>query len=210
MIAEVLPDNHTHLWVTIRDETFYFQIHPLQGPQNMLPLRLPRVFASVRIAPDDLSLSWPGGFTLSCRLLLSRQTPKWLTRLSTVPTVERFRPLLPLLRYCTPGAALQAQPTRLRVMQMFGLREGELDMILRAFPVPETVMLHRLHDVGLFLQHHWYQELPIAFLRRPWAYAVHRHPHEHHLHTMMACLTFGRLDLIEDPIWALARAEVAS
>lgn len=84
-------------------------------------------------------------------------------------------------------------------MRMFTLRVGELDMILSAFPVPEDVMLHRLHDIGLFFQHHLYSDVPIAILRRPWAYAAHRHPHQPSLHTMMACLTFGRLDLIEAP-----------
>lgn len=210
MITEVLPDNGARLWVTLGHETRHLHLHPLQGPDSMLPLHLPRVFVRVRVTEDGLALRWPGGFTLPVTLLTSQRPPRWLTHLATVPQTDRFRPLLPLLRHCTPGAALRAQPTRLHVMRTFGLREGELDMILRAFPVPEPVMLHRLHDIGLFLQHHLYPDLPAALLRRPWAYAAHRHPHQQHLHTMMACLTFARLDLIEAPLWALARAEAAS
>ncbi|MCP2013414.1 hypothetical protein L1280_000542 [Deinococcus sp. HSC-46F16] len=125
-----------------------------------------------------------------------------------VPPRERYRPLLPVLRHCTPGAALREQPERYHVVRMFALREGELDNILRAYPVPEGLMLHRLHDIGVYLRHHLFPDLPVALLRRPWAYAAHRCPREGHLHTLLACLTWGRLDLVEDPLWALARAEV--
>ncbi|THF68032.1 hypothetical protein E7T06_18520 [Deinococcus sp. Arct2-2] len=194
--------------MTVKEETLHLQVHPLLGPHTLLPLQLARVFNAVRVTPDGLALRWPGGFTLPMTLLSSRRTPRWLTLLGTLPVADRFRPLLPLLRHCTPGVALRVQPTRVQLMRMFTLRAGELDMILSAFPVPEDIMLHRLHDIGLFLQHHLYADVPIAILRRPWAYAAHRYPHRQSLHTMMACLTFGRLDLIEAPLWALARAEV--
>lgn len=209
MITEVLPDSENHLWVTVGDETLHLRLRPLQGADSMLPLNIPRVFNRVKIVDQGLALRWPGGFTLPLTVLTSRRSPQWLTHLSTVPTTERFRPLLPLLRHATPGAALRTQPTRVQIMRMFGLPEGQLGLVLMAFPIPEPLMLHRLHDIGLFLEHHLSPALHVGLLRRPWAYAAYRHPHEHHLHTMMACLTFGRLDLIEAPLWALARAEAA-
>lgn len=206
-IAEALPDSHTRLWVTLGDRTQYVQLHPLQGPETMLPLVMPRVFSRVRVGEDGLALRWPGGFTLPWHVVVSEQDTPWLTHLGVVSPEERYRPLLPLLRHGTPPAPLRAEVSRLHVVQMFGLREGELDSILRAYRVPEEVMVHRLHDLGMFLKQHLLPELPAAFLRRLWPYAAHRHPHQHQLHTLLACLTWGRLDLVEDPLWALARAE---
>ncbi|GMA15891.1 hypothetical protein E5F05_06900 [Deinococcus metallilatus] len=208
-ITEVLPDVHGQLWVTLGDRTLHVQFHPLRGGQGMMLLDLRHVFQRVRVTDNGMALTWPGGFTLPLCTLDSRRDTPWLTHLGVVPVAERYRPLLPLLRHATPGAPLRAQPTRLHVIQMFGMREGELDSVLRAYPVSEQVMLHRLHDLGLFLKHHLFPELPVALLRRPWAYAAHRVPQQHHLHTLQACLTWGRLDLVEDPLWALARAEVA-
>lgn len=198
-ISEALPDVHGQLWVTVGDRTLHVQLHPLRGTERMLPLNLPRVFNHLRVAPDGYALTWPSGFTLPLRTLDSRRDTPWLTHLGVVSPGERYRPLLPLLRHAMPGAPLRTQPTRLHIVQMFGMREGELDSVLRAYPVPEEVMLHRLHDLGLFLKHHLYQEMPVALLRRPWAYAAHRVPQHHHLHTLLACLTWGRLDLVEDP-----------
>lgn len=208
-ITEVLPDVRGHLWVTTGERTLHVQLHPLRGGERMLPLNLPRVFAHVRVIPDGNALTWPGGFTLPLHTLDTRRDTPWLAHLGVVPPAERYRPLLPLLKHATPGAPLRTQPTRLHVVQMFGMKEGELDGILRAYPVPEDRMLHRLHDLGSFLKHHLYQEMPVALLRRPWAYAAHRVPGQHHLHTLLSCLTWGRLDLAEDPCWALARAELA-
>lgn len=208
-IIEALPDSHTRLWVTLGDQTRYVQLQPLQGPESMLPLLIPRVFNRVRVSEDGLAPRWPGGFTVPWHLVVADHTPPWLTHLGVVPPEERYRPLLPLLRHGTPPAQVRTQLTRLHVVQMFGMRGGELDGILRAYRVPEEVMLHRLYDLGLFLRDHLFPELPAALLRRPWAYAAHRHPDQHHLHTLLACLTWGRLDLVEDPLWALARAELA-
>ncbi|BDP41219.1 hypothetical protein DAETH_11880 [Deinococcus aetherius] len=209
LITEALTDSHTQLWVTLGDQTWRVQLHPLRGPEPMLPLVMPRVFGGVRVSEEGLALRWPGGFRLPWHLVVAEHAPPWLTHLGVVPPEERYRPLLPLLRHGTPPAPLRNQPTRLHVIQMFGMQEGELDGILRNYRVPEEVMLHRLHDLGLFLRDHLFPELPAALLRRPWAYAAHRHPDQHHLHTLLACLTWGRLDLVEDPCWALARAELA-
>lgn len=209
MITEVLPDSHGQLWVTVEGRTLHVQLYPLRGGRRLLPLHLPRVFSKVGVHEGGLGLLWPGGATVSLQALSSHRDTPWLTHLGVVPPRERYRPLLPVLRHGTPGAPLRAQPTRLHVVRMFSLREGELDAILRAYPVPEPVMLHRLHDLGLFLGHHLYPDLPVALLRRPWLYAAHRCPREQHLHTMLSCLTFGRIDLVEDPLWALARGEVA-
>lgn len=207
MITEVLPDSHSRLWVTVGNETRHVQLHPLSGPDSMLPLNLPRVFSRVRVVEGGRSLRWPGGFTLPLTHLAGSREARWCTHLGTVPASDRFRPLLPLLRHVTPGATLRPQPTRLHVVRMLGLRENELDSILRSYPVPEDRMLHRLHDIGAYVQHHLSPDLPASLLRRPWAYAAHRCPSQQHLHTMLACLTWGRLDLVEDPLWALARSE---
>lgn len=187
------------------EETWHVQGQPLGGPEGLLPLRLPRVFSRVRVVDGGGAVRWPGGFTLPMAPLTGRDT-RWLTHLGVVPPPDRFRPLL---RHATPGASLRAQPTRLHVVRMFGLREGELDGLLRAFPVPEDRRLHRLHDLGGYVGHHLFPDLPVALLRRPRAYAAHRCPGQQHLHTMLSWLTWGRLDLIEDLLWALARAEVA-
>lgn len=209
MITEVLPDTHRRLWVTVGERTLYVEIKPLQGPDSLIPLRLEPVFKRVQVTEDGLALRWPGGFRLSQAQLTARRPPRWLTHLGVTAPQDRFRPLLPLLRHATPGVALRTELTPFHVVRMFSLREGELGTILRAYPVPEPVMLHRLHDLGLFFHYHLYPELPVALLRRPWAYAAHRCPREQHLHTLLSCLTWGRLDLIEDPLWALARAEIA-
>ncbi|MFB9991654.1 hypothetical protein ACFFLM_06700 [Deinococcus oregonensis] len=170
---------------------------------------MPHVFKRVQVSEDGQAVHWPGGFVLPVSMLVLRRHPRWLIHLGVVPSAERYRPLLPLLRYTTPGVALLTQPARHHLMQMFVLRSGELQAILDAYPVPEDVMLHRLHDIGLFLQHHLHSESPVALLRRPWPYAAYRCPKESHLHTLVSCLTWGRLDLVEEPLWALARAEVA-
>ena len=208
-ITEVLPDVHHRLWVTSGDRTLHMELNPGAGPEAMLSLTLRGVFARVAITDDGLALRWPGGFTLALFALQSRQEAPWLTSFSEVPTQDRYRPLLPLLRHGTPGLYLRDQPERHHVMQAFGLKPGELDRILRAYPVPEDVMLHRLNDIALVLRHHVFQDLPPVLLRRPWPYAEHRHPQELPLHTLQGCLERGRLDLIEDPLWALVRAELS-
>ncbi|WP_412026660.1 hypothetical protein [Deinococcus yunweiensis] len=208
VLTEVLSDVHAQLWVTTGERTLRVQLHPEHGGDAMLPLRLPRVFAAARLTPDGDAILWPGGFTLPAHTLETRRDQRWLTHLGSVPVGERYRPLLPLLKAGTTGVYLHPQPTRLSIIKMFGMRDGELEFILRAHRVPEEVMLHRLYDLGLFLKHHFYPEMPVGVLRRPWAYAAHRVPHQTGLHTLLACLSWGRLDLAEDPCWALARAEL--
>jgi hypothetical protein len=208
--SEVLPDTHAQLWVTSGERTMQVQLHPEHGGDAMLPLRLPRVFAGAQLTPDGQGVRWPGGFTLSRHLLEGRTDHRWLTHLGSVPVQERYRPLLPLLRCITTGIALPPQPSRVNVLKLFGMSESELGGILRAYRVPEDVMLHRLYDLGLFLKSHLYAEMPVAVLKRPWAYAVHRVPQQQSLHSLLGCLALGRLDLVEDPCWALARAEVAT
>lgn len=207
MIREVLPDVHRRLWVTTGDRTRQVELSPERGPGAMLPLRMPQVFGSVKVTDDGLALRWAGGFTVSL-YDLTRPHP-WLSVLTEVPARDRYRPLLPLLRYCTPGAALHEQPTRHHLVRIYALRAGELDAILRAYPVPEDRLLHRLHDIALCLHHHVFGGLPVTLLRRPWPYAAHRCPHDRQLHTLQSCFEWGRLDLVEDPLWALLRGGAA-
>jgi hypothetical protein len=139
--------------------------------------------------------------------LASHHKASWLTLLAQVPVQDRYRPLLPLLRFSTPGLYLRERVERHHIMQAYTMKPSVLDSSIRAYPVPEELMMHRLNDIALVLRHHLYGELPAALLRRPWAYSEYRHPHEAALHTIQGCLERGRLDLIEDPLWALARAE---
>lgn len=203
----MLPDSHHELWATVNGSVRRVRLHP-RANNHLLALAQPHVFRRSRVTEDGTAVAWPGGVRLSMQTLLADHSIPWLTHLAVVPPQDRYRPLLPVLRYAVPPAPLPAQPTRQHLIRMFGLREGELGGILAASPVPERVMLHRLHDLGVFLKEYLYGEMPVAVLRRPWLYAAHCHPHQHHLHTLQACLTLGRLDLIEDPLWALARAEL--
>lgn len=210
-ITEVLPDCHHRLWVTVDGErTLHVALRPSEGPDSLLSLSAGHVFRRAEVTEDGQAVRWPGGFPLSLATLCARQETPWLSHLGDLPARDRYRPLLPLLRHCTPGAYLRAQPERHHLMQALGMKPGELLSIIEAYPVPEALTLHRLHDIALLLRHHLFPDLPAALLRRPWPYAQHRCPKEDLLHTMQGCLLRGRLDLIEDPLWALVRGEVVS
>lgn len=191
VINEVLPDIHSQLWVTTGERTAHVQLHPEHGGDAMLPLRLPRVFAGARVTPGGDAIRWPGGFTLSASTLSAPRTGRWLTHLGEVPSAARYRPLLPLLRHGTTGIYLHPQPTRQSVLQMFGMKDSQLGSVLRAYQVPEDLLLHRLYDLGQFLQSHVAPGMPPTVLRAPWPYAIHRAPHQTQLHTLLGCLTWG-------------------
>lgn len=208
-ITEVLPDCHHRLWVTVDGaRTLHVALRPGEGPDGLLPLNAEHVFRRPEVAEDGQVVRWPGGFTLSLATLCARQEPPWLTYFGNLPASDRYRPLLPLLRHCTLSVPLCAQPERHHLMQTFGIKPGELNAVIEAYPVLEALTLHRLHDIALLLRHHLFPDLPAAMLRRPWPYAQHRCPNEALLHTMQGCLLRGKLDLIEDPLRALVSREV--
>lgn len=208
-ITEVLPDCHHRLWVTVDEKrTLYVALRPENGPESMLPLNAEHVFRHPIVNEEGQAVCWPGGFSLSLATLCTQHEPAWLSHLGDLPTYDRYRPLLPVLRYCTTSAPLRAQPERHHLMQALGIKPGELNSVIEAYPVPEALILHRLHDIALLLRYHLFPDLPAALLKRPWPYAQHRCPREEMLHTMQGCLLRGRLDLIEDPLWALIRGEV--
>lgn len=210
-MTEVLMEPGSHrVWVTYADEqTHHVDLSSLVATETFRALRLPPLFAQVRLSADGRCLIWPGGARLDASsILLSPNGPLPVQLVAVVPAKNRYRPLLPFLQYQQVRSYLHPLPIAPSVVQrLFQLRAGELDQMLDSLAVPADVMINRLYDLATFLTLHFSSEHLSVLMRRPWRYAELAYPSQTFLHSMLGCLRHGRPDLVERPCLLLLTGE---
>lgn len=206
-ITEVLAEpGQTELWVTFSDQrTRRVRLRIDRGPECFRSLGLAKNFQRVKLVRSGEAVQWPDGTLLSMHDLLPEGTPLFpITLLAELPCHERYRPLLPLLKYGELGMYVHPGPVDPQaVIRTLGLRPGELEETLRAFRAPAEAVLPRLYDLSSLLAEQLGGEGFRSLLRRPWAYGSRNSPGRLMGQTMLDCLKIGRPDLIEFPVWNL-------
>lgn len=205
-MTEVLVEpGCTQVWVTFNDGfTHRLDLRPLLTLESHQSPRLPALFAQVQLSADHQFLRWPGGAILDIAALLSSGERPTCT-LAVMPSTQRYRPLLPYLRYQFPPLYLRPAPIERSVVeQLLQLRGGESTAILESLPVSTEILLNRLYDLAVFLTSHFDQTHIYTLMRRPWRFGQQQCPSNPLLHTMLGCLQRGRPDLIERPCMLIA------
>ena len=207
-ITEVLAEPGVpHVWVTFTNaQSHRIDLTPLLKLAPFRVLNMPRVLQRVSVAPDRLHIHWPGGARVSVMSILQAPTTAVPVRpVAVVPADQRFRPLLPYLKHQVPALYLRPAPiSPLDVCHLLGLRDAELTRLLSATAVPPNLVLNRVHDVAVFLEHIFSRVHVHSLVRRDWPYAIRHCPSEPLLHTLLGCLQHHRPDLIERPCMLLA------
>lgn len=207
LITEVLPEPGVpHVWVTFHDaQTHKIDLTPLLSLAPFHVLNLSRVLQRVAVSADHLHLHWPGGTQLDVTSIIKAPAgPVSVRTLAVMPAVQRYRPLLPYLNHL-PAVYLWPTPVEaVTVCQLLGLRNAELTSLLSATTVPAELVLSRLHDLAVFLEHLFSRAHVHSLVRRDWPYAVRQCPGQPMLHSLLGCLQHHRPDLIERPCMLLA------
>lgn len=210
-ITEVLVEpGSRQLWITFNGaQTHRVDLTPLLEVETHRVLQLLPCFVQAQIDPDGQHIRWPGGAQLDIASIVRAPTgPLAVRPMAVVPSVHRFRPLLPYLLYSEPHTYMRPTPIEpVTVQQLLQLKNGELAQILRALPVADGVMLSRLYDLGMFLTGHFSGQHLYGLMRHPWRYSAQKHPGDPILRTMLSCLQHGRPDLIERPCMLIAAGE---
>ncbi len=210
-ITEVLVEpGSRQLWVTFNEvQTYRIDLSPLLETETHRVLQLLPCFAQAQISPDRQSIRWPGGAQLDTASIVRAPVgPLAVRPMAVVPSVHRFRPLLPYLLYGEPHTYMRPAPIEpVTVQRLLQLKNGELAQILMALPVSDTVMLNRLYDLGMFLTGHFSEQHLYGLMRHPWRSSAQKYPGDPILRTMLSCLQHGRPDLIERPCMLLATGD---
>lgn len=203
VISEVLVEpGQYQLWVTFDTlETHRLDLLPLALSDTHKSLILRKLFDQAKIGRDARHVTWPGGACLDARSILNAPYgPLPVGRLAVLPADQRYRPLLPFLRYQQPPSYMRPQPIeRVVIERLLNLKPGELATMLQALQVPSEVMLARLYDLAIFLTEYFAPEHLYGLMRRPWHYGQQQCPTQSFLHSMLGCLQHGRPDLVERP-----------
>ena len=206
-ITEVLAEpGQTELWLTFTDQrTRRVRLDIDRGPDCFRSLGLARNFQQVRPVQSGEAVQWPAGTRLSMHDLVAEGTPLLpIILLADLPRHERYRPLLPLLKYGELGMYVHPGPVDPQaVIRSLGLKSGELEEVLRVSCAPAEAVLPRLYDLSSLLSEQLGGEGFRSLLRRPWAYGNRKSPGRLMGQTMLDYLKIGRPDLIEIPIWNL-------
>lgn len=211
-IVEVLPEPGVpQVWVSTGEgQTYRVDLTRLLALESFRALQLPRVQQVVRVSPDGQHLRWPGGAQLD--LLSITQAPSGVLPVQPVAvmdTGQRYRPLLPYLKALDPMIYLPPNPVEPSVVgALLGLNPTELQEVTRHYRAPQDVTLHRLCDLGLFLNDLFARPQVSGLLRRTWSYGIRSCPGQPLLHTMLGCVRYGRPDLVERPCLLLATGSV--
>ncbi|UQN10229.1 DUF2442 domain-containing protein [Deinococcus sp. QL22] len=211
-IIEVLPEPGVpQVWVsTGDDQTHRVDLSPLLEIEAFRALQLPRVRQAVRVSPDGQHLRWPGGAQLDLPSITQAPSGALPVRpVAVMSTAQRYRPLLPYLKALDPMIYLPPDPVEPRLVgALLGLNPGELQEVTKHYRAPQDVTLHRLCDLGTFLNDLFARPQVSALLRRAWPYGIRSCPGQPLLHTMLGCLRYGRPDLVERPCLLLATGNV--
>jgi len=207
-ITEALPEGEDRLWISLDDGfTRLIDLTPLMALASHRTLRLRRLVRCPTVSPDGQVVRWPGGAYLSVGSIqraADGNAPFKL--LAMLPFAYRYRPLTALLSHAEPNLHGYHDVRPLHtVLPVFGLYPGEFESLAQEYrPASPDLLLARLSDLSLILRE-WFpdQALP-ALLRRPWPYAIRRHPGNPLLDTALGCLRHGRIDLVENPMLLLA------